>query len=321
MNRIATLFNDPSWNDDSMRRYFERVENASQPQPGNGNSGWLQTSLPPVQSYLSGENADEKLSLIATGVLNTINNSQPNLPGNLGYNDPQVHLVPATIDANRGYRRSSVYDLIKSTQKSAGDCLTIWPNTFVTTLEFAPHTTKVIGVNYMQGTHLYTASPLHHAHQHPPPIRTALARREVIVSAGAFNTPQILMLSGIGDKEHLDELGVPVRVDLPGVGRNLQDKIEVAVNLQMNESWVLTRDCTFTGGEGDPCYGKYVQAPERTAYSTGGAVIGLLTKSSGSVPTSDVHILAGPIDFRGYLQGYAARIGGTKDVWTALIQK
>lgn len=49
------------------------------------------------------------------------------------------------------------------------------------------------------------------------------AEREVILSAGAYNSPQLLMLSGIGPSEELAPLGIPVLVDHPGVGRNLQD--------------------------------------------------------------------------------------------------
>ena len=53
--------------------------------------------------------------------------------------------------------------------------------------------------------------------------RTARARREVILSAGAINSPQLLMLSGIGPAEELARYDIPVRVPLAGVGQNLQD--------------------------------------------------------------------------------------------------
>jgi choline dehydrogenase-like flavoprotein len=53
-----------------------------------------------------------------------------------------------------------------------------------------------------------------------------LARREVILSAGAFQSPQLLMLSGVGPAAHLREHGVEPLVDLPGVGQNLQDHLD-----------------------------------------------------------------------------------------------
>jgi choline dehydrogenase len=55
------------------------------------------------------------------------------------------------------------------------------------------------------------------------------ANKEVLLSAGAINSPQILMLSGVGPKEHLAEKGIKAKVDLPGVGQNLQDHLDIIV--------------------------------------------------------------------------------------------
>ncbi|HEY0975498.1 MAG TPA: choline dehydrogenase [Solimonas sp.] len=55
------------------------------------------------------------------------------------------------------------------------------------------------------------------------------AQREVILSAGAFQSPQLLMLSGIGPRAELQQHGIEVKVDLPGVGENLQDHLEVII--------------------------------------------------------------------------------------------
>ena len=66
------------------------------------------------------------------------------------------------------------------------------------------------------------------------------ARREVIVTAGAIDTPKLLMLSGIGPAEHLREFGVDVRVDSPGVGSNLDDHVEGLVFWEASRPMVTT---------------------------------------------------------------------------------
>jgi len=71
----------------------------------------------------------------------------------------------------------------------------------------------------------------------------------VIVSAGAFLSPKLLMLSGIGPAEHLKSVGVPVVADLPGVGQNLQDHLQVPVvfasKLNLPNTTLLTGNILF----------------------------------------------------------------------------
>ena len=64
---------------------------------------------------------------------------------------------------------------------------------------------------------------------------TVLARKEVILSAGAFNSPQLLMLSGVGPGDELRRHGIDVRADLPGVGQNLQDHLFAGVSALANQ--------------------------------------------------------------------------------------
>lgn len=56
---------------------------------------------------------------------------------------------------------------------------------------------------------------------------TVRAKREIILSAGAIQSPQLLMLSGIGPKDHLKEMKIPLVHHMPGVGRNLQDHVAI----------------------------------------------------------------------------------------------
>ena len=68
------------------------------------------------------------------------------------------------------------------------------------------------GVEYRKGQNLHRATG-----------------KEIITCGGAINTPQLLMLSGLGPARHLEELGMDVVADLPGVGQNLQDHLEVYI--------------------------------------------------------------------------------------------
>lgn len=70
-------------------------------------------------------------------------------------------------------------------------------------------------------------------------IQVVKARREVIVAASSINSPKILMLSGIGPAEHLRENGIEVVADRPGVGRNLQDHMELYIQQESTQPITL----------------------------------------------------------------------------------
>ena len=65
------------------------------------------------------------------------------------------------------------------------------------------------------------------------------ARKEILLSAGTINSPQLLMLSGIGDKAALSELGINAIVDLPSVGKNMSD------HTLLSGSWYVNSNDTF----------------------------------------------------------------------------
>lgn len=75
---------------------------------------------------------------------------------------------------------------------------------------------KAYGVEFLKGEGLYSADQRYDPQQEGE-LRKVVARKEVVVAGGAFNTPQILKLSGIGPREELEALGIPVIVDLPAV--------------------------------------------------------------------------------------------------------
>lgn len=94
--------------------------------------------------------------------------------------------------------------------------LTVWPETQVLRIVFEGK--HAVGVEVVRAG-----------------VRQTLrARREIIVSGGAFNSPQLLLASGIGPAAQLAALGIPVVHDLPGVGENLQDHLDIAVCRQVD---------------------------------------------------------------------------------------
>lgn len=74
-----------------------------------------------------------------------------------------------------------------------------------------------------------------------PGDQTATAAKEVILSAGAINSPHLLMLSGVGPAAHLAEHGIAPVADLPGVGSDLQDHLAAHVRYRSTKPWSMLR--------------------------------------------------------------------------------
>ena len=117
----------------------------------------------------------------------------------------------------KGFRRSSYRSFLNRKIRSREN-LTIITNTQISKLVFSDK--KVIGVECIQSK--------------GQPNKTIYANHEVILSAGAISSPQILQLSGIGDEKNLTKLGVKVIHDNPAVGKNLQDHLQVRMVFKTN---------------------------------------------------------------------------------------
>jgi len=111
------------------------------------------------------------------------------------------------------------------------------------------------------------------------------------------------MLSGIGPRAVLEPLGIPVLVELPGVGKNLQDRYEVGVVNRMNfERWKVLNGATFSLG--DPQYREWTDKREGV-YTSNGAVLAAILKSLPERPLPDLFMFALLGRFGGYFPGYS----------------
>jgi choline dehydrogenase-like flavoprotein len=171
------------------------------------------------------------------------------------------------------------------------------------------------GVEYLKGKHLYRAHPV--ASNAAGELRQVQARREVVLCGGAFNTPQLLMLSGIGPAAELHAKGIAVRVDLPGVGRNLQDRYEVAVTHRMRQPWQALAGARYA--QGDPVWQRW-NASRSGMYASNGAAIGLIRRSQATLPEPDIFCMALPAQFEGYAPGFSEviRQHGDRLTWAVL---
>jgi choline dehydrogenase len=116
------------------------------------------------------------------------------------------------------------------------------------------------------------------------------AGREVILAAGAIGSPQLLLLSGVGPAADLERLGVPVRRDLPGVGRNLQDHPFVTV------LWEVTDQRTLYGGDKPKPFAEWLLRRTGPLSSSVAEVVAFV-RTRGGLPAADIQFHMGAVYF------------------------
>jgi choline dehydrogenase len=354
---IADLTGDDSWRAKEMRQYFRRIERCEyitdhyfgRPHPGNhGFLGWLTTGIARPKLLV----ADWKVfRIVVATLLTTI---QGKVGSSLRYfwgcwknfTGGPIEFITSFFDPNdmrlscferaglffvpfaiqRG-QRMSVRDLINVTAQDFPDKLDIYTNCLVTRVLFdevgSAEGPRATGVEFMEGLHLYQADPRCDPTDPTPPRQTLRARREVILCGGAFNSPQLLMLSGIGPGAHLREHDIEPVVDRPGVGRNLQDRYEVGVVTETKTDFALTKHCTFkvpnVGEYADPQYSAWLKG--QGPYTTNGVLVCITLRSTPERKEADVFMFCVPGVFKGYFPGWTKDIATQKSQFSWLILK
>ena len=323
-DEIAATFGDPTWSAEHMSRYFERLERcAYAPRGGVGNpsrhgfDGWLPTSV--ADPWLAIK--DARLRAIVEAALDEAGRINPHQLGEALHMvlrsdqalwDPndwrmisamQEGMVFVPLHVSNG-TRSSTRDYVRAVAAACPNHLRVELHALASRVLFDDDH-RAVGVEYLKGEKLYRAGP--NPRSEPGERRTLRVRREVILAGGVFNSPQLLMLSGVGPREHLAEHGIEARVDLPGVGKNLQDRYEIGVVSEMDADFEVLHGAQIRPPDPtapDPALRRWWF--ERTGpYATNGVVGAIIKKSSPALPVPDLFLFGLVGNFKGYYPGYS----------------
>lgn len=337
---ISTLTGDGSWSPENMRKYFELLENNNYLPPlvpGHGYDGWLSDQEAPLDLVLQDP---QLLSMVLGGAfalgnqtnavfnLATVLAADANLDSKSRDTNPGYYQIPvATGDNIRNGPRDFLVRVRdeKNADGSQKYPLDIRTNCQATKVTFDKSTPpRATGVEFLDGKYLYRASPRSGTAGKGIP-GSVTASREVIVAGGVYNSPQLLKLSGVGPADELQKFGIDVVKDLPGVGTNLQDHYETAVQGHPPHNFSALNGCTFgLGNETDPCLTRWENPGlgNRGIYSSAGFASTMLYKSSVTADDDfDAFVFGGPINFRGYFPNYSVNITERHDWYTWAILK
>ena len=330
---IVDRTGDTSWAPDKMRAYFEKLERcayvkapgAGQPNPTrHGYKGWLTTNDLDLTLGLGDPAVVQTvLKAIKAAWLEGLTGVLPELPQDPNdWRTPQFEGIAFAPLATLKGRRAGTRELIYRTRAKFPQNLIIKQSNLAAKILFDANK-RAIGVECWEGQHLYRADPIA-SNTNSFEIKKYYCAREVILAGGAFNSPQLLMLSGIGPAAHLQQFCIPVIADRAAVGTNLQDRYEIGVVSEMKQNWKIIEKATFeppptTNETGDPCY---VQWQNGTGvYTTNGALLAAIKKSSPDRPDPDLFMFALAGKFHGYYQGYSKDTERTKNFLSWIVLK
>ncbi|MDP4301437.1 GMC family oxidoreductase [Leptothrix discophora] len=336
-DHIAGLTGDRSWRASAMRRHLKRLEDCRHrpvwralrhlglDPTGHGWNGWLRTERSvPLQAL-----GDPGMVALAARTAATLlagwrhpidglrhalwGAGDPNARGPKLWRGSFEGLCYTPL-STAGHRRTGTRErLLQVAQRHPGR-LHVETDALATRVLFDAEG-AACGVEYLKGRHLYRAHAL--PARTPGERRTVQAGREVVLCGGAFNTPQLLMLSGIGPAEELRRHGIAVRHDLAGVGRNLQDRYEIALTHRMGQPWELLDGARFR--RGDRPWQRWRER-RSSLYDGSGAALAVVRRSSRRAPEPDLFCMALPTLFEGYAPGYSRAIEAHADrlTWAVL---
>ncbi|PCH34319.1 GMC oxidoreductase [Wolfiporia cocos MD-104 SS10] len=214
------------WSYEEIKPYFKKSERWTGPVPQeyHGLDGPLQVRSFQEWNYESSRRAAEAARQI--GFSDIIDMHSPFEPS-IGFNKIQY-----TLDA-AGTRQSSFRAYLPRSYVEAHKNLHVCTNVLAHKLEFSESDAGAIRAEGVMLQGIMGGQK-----------RVITARKEIVLACGALHTPQLLMLSGVGPKDHLREQGIRVVKDLPGVGQYLQDHVIVQTKYAcplFDSLWAMVR--------------------------------------------------------------------------------
>lgn len=248
-------WNVPGWSYDDVLPYYKRLEGRVGSNAGavygTGGPVTISEQRSPNEATLAFLQACEAAGLTRLPELNG--------PSNEGY-------AQTPVSQRRGRRWSAADAYLRPARKRAN--LTVVPNAHVSRVLIGDG--RAVGIESAG--------------------RTMRASREVILSAGAIGSPHLLMLSGVGDPEHLREHGIEPVVERPAVGRHLQDHLSIAVMRH------CPKPVTLASAESVPNIARYLLLRRGPFTSNVGEAV-VFAKSDPDLPAPDFELIFAPAPY------------------------